>query len=67
MDTFQDIQLTCICGEQFTWTSGEQTFMHDLYNKGKLDGRVVAPKRCKACRLKKKRERDAREEQGGGY
>ena len=63
---YQDIELVCICGEPFTWTKGEQQFMHDLKAKGKLDGDVVPPKRCKACRAKKKRERQEREERGGG-
>ena len=70
MDTFKDIAITCICGQSFTWTKGEQEFVHDLLEKGKLDrvdertgnfipGEVKQPKRCKECRLQRKRERFA--------
>jgi len=62
---FQDRELKCLlCGEPFIWTSGEQVFITDLCQKGKLDekrqdgsirtGKVVEPKRCKDCRMKKK-------------
>lgn len=68
METFKDIEIICSCGQHFTWTSGEQAFVYDLLNKGKLDrvdgrtgnpipGEVKQPKRCKECRLQKKRER----------
>lgn len=70
MSEYQDKELTCVCGKPFIWTSGEQEFMNDLLQKGKLDeeqpdgtirpGRVIPPKRCKDCRMKKKQERNAR-------
>ena len=46
--SFQDKSLKCMdCGEQFTFTSGEQEFFatRDLKNE---------PKRCPACRKAKK-------------
>lgn len=65
---YQDRDLTCVCGNVFIWTAGEQTFIYDLLEKGKLDeeqpdgtvrpGRVIIPKRCKECRAKKKAERE---------
>jgi len=69
MEEYQDIDLVCICGNKFTWTKGEQKFVNDLLEKGKLDrydrasgqtipGEVKTPKRCKECRLKKRKERD---------
>lgn len=65
MNEYQDIQLVCICGAQFTWTSGEQQFIQGLIDDGKTnrDGSpitVIQPKRCKPCRLKKKEERLSR-------
>ena len=50
MADFQDQQLTCAdCGATFTFTAAEQAFYAD---KG-----FSAPKRCPACRQKKKDER----------
>ena len=70
---FENIQLMCIepsCRKSFVWTSGEQEFMHELKEKGKLDerqqdgsmkaGEVRPPKRCADCRAKKKAEREGR-------
>lgn len=65
--TFEDIDLTCLCGAGFTWTGGEQKFMQDLLEEGKFDktdpetgdtiyGSVVTPKRCPVCRRKKKEQ-----------
>lgn len=49
---FKDEELTCVdCGEKFTFTAGEQEF----YQSKGLDNK---PKRCKACRDKKKAERN---------
>lgn len=66
MNQFEDIELTCICGAPFTWTSGEQGFLQSLIDDGKTnrDGSTITftqPKRCKECRLKKKEERARRE------
>ena len=44
---FQDKSLTCVdCGEDFTWTAGEQLFFADKQFKNE-------PKRCKACKAKR--------------
>ena len=45
---FQDQQLTCSdCGTAFTWTASEQEFYEQK-------GFTNPPKRCPACRAKKK-------------
>lgn len=59
---YHDITITCACGEQFVWTAGEQEFMNDLLEKGKIQ-EVKQPKRCKECRLEHKR-RKADQERG---
>lgn len=47
----QDQTLTCVdCGDQFTWSTGEQAFFR---TKGFTD----KPKRCKPCRQAKKEQR----------
>lgn len=44
---FHDRTITCVdCGEQFTWTAGEQVFFHDKGLKNE-------PKRCKPCKQAK--------------
>ncbi|MFI5071870.1 MAG: zinc-ribbon domain containing protein [Terriglobales bacterium] len=44
---FQDKLLTCVdCGIDFIFTSGEQEFFRDKQFKN-------APKRCKACKMKR--------------
>ena len=64
---YQDIEITCQCGEKFWWTAGEQNFINKLLEEGKLDtqdeitgeitqGEVVVPKRCPQCRENKKRK-----------
>lgn len=69
MDTtnFEDKELICTCGDPFIWTKGEQHFLNDLLEKGKLDetkdgivipGKIIPPKRCKNCRMKRKLERE---------
>ena len=72
MSPYQNIELICKnCGAPFTWSEGEQEFMNDLREKGKLDkldintgetipGQVKTPTRCRECRLKKKQERESR-------
>lgn len=50
---FQDKELVCPCGNTFIWMKGEQEFLNDLYNKGKIDS-LNEPKRCIPCRKKKK-------------
>lgn len=45
----QDLTLTCVeCGKEFAFTAGEQAYYkeHDLQNQ---------PKRCKECRLARKK------------
>ncbi len=44
---FQDRAIHCVdCGEDFTWTAGEQVFFHDKGLKNE-------PKRCKPCKQAK--------------
>jgi hypothetical protein len=61
---FQDKTFTCIaCGSTSVWTAGEQQFIQDLKEKGKLDermpdgsiraGEIKPPKRCADCRKKR--------------
>lgn len=45
------------CKSEFTWTIGEQKFMHKLYEQGTIDT-VKEPKRCPECRQKKKARYD---------
>ena len=55
---FNDIELRCVqCESPFTWSKGEQEFMNDLLEKGKIN-EVNTPKRCKECRAKKRKERN---------
>jgi hypothetical protein len=56
---YQDIELKCICGKDFIWELGEQKFMHQLLDAGKIPS-VQTPKRCPECRAKKKAEREAK-------
>jgi CxxC-x17-CxxC domain-containing protein len=54
MDTLQDRVIKCVdCGEEFTFTVGEQEFYRD-------HGLTNAPTRCKRCRENRKGQR------GGG-
>ncbi len=53
---FEDINLVCLCGESFVWGSGEQTFINDLLEKGKITS-VQQPKRCAPCRAKNRKSR----------
>ena len=65
---YKNIEITCLfCGQEFTWTPGEQTFLQALIDDGKKnpDGSDITftqPKRCRDCRMKKKQERLAREQ-----
>ena len=44
---YSDRALTCVdCGDEFTWTAGEQGFFHDKGLKNE-------PKRCKPCKQAK--------------
>ena len=50
--TFTDTDIDCAdCGQTFTWTAEQQEF----YRIKALS----APKRCKACREKRKAEKEA--------
>ena len=63
---YQDKELVCaLCNERFIFTSGEQSFLNDLKDKGKISF-VVQPKRCPACR-QKRREEKATQEFNSGY
>jgi hypothetical protein len=54
LEEFQDKTLVCQdCGQEFTFTAGEQAFY-------KEKGLENEPKRCKACRDKKKAQRSSR-------
>lgn len=44
---FEDRPIVCVdCGQEFTWTAGEQMFFHDK-------GLRNEPKRCKPCKQAK--------------
>lgn len=46
-EEFEDKQITCIdCGQEFTWTGGEQLFFRDK-------GLKNPPKRCRNCKQAK--------------
>jgi len=46
MEELQNKVIQCVCGTEFVFTAGEQTFYADKgYNE---------PKRCSSCRAKKK-------------
>jgi hypothetical protein len=54
VNKYEDQTRTCSdCGDEFTWTAGEQEFFHE---KGFAD----PPKRCKACRQARKADREQR-------
>ena len=56
MSSTEDKSITCVdCGEEFLFTAGEQSFYRER-------GLTNAPTRCKACRDKRKAQRD-----GGGH
>jgi len=51
MSSFEDKTLTCEdCGAEFVWTASEQEFYQER-------GFENPPKRCAACRAKRKSER----------
>ena len=53
---YQDKEFTCIlCNLPFAWTSGEQSFLNDLLQKGKINS-ITPPKRCAPCRQKRQQE-----------
>ena len=60
MSQYQDIELTCLCGNGFVWTSGEQEFMYDLEKNGKIPS-VSEPKRCIPCRKENKERRESQQ------
>lgn len=54
MSEYQDKTITCMdCGTDFTFTAREQEFYHEK-------GFDNEPKRCKACRDKRKAEKNGR-------
>ena len=56
MPEFEDKNIDCAdCKESFVWDAGEQKFF--------AEKDFTPPKRCPACRKKKKEQRDR---QGGG-
>ena len=51
---FEDKKINCeYCKEGFVFTSGEQSFLQGLVDKGDM-GQVNLPKRCLFCRKVKK-------------
>lgn len=74
--SFQEVEIQCMnannpkygdCEGMFVWSKGEQKFLQRLVDEGKTnsDGSQVTftqPRRCKSCRLAKRREREARGE-----
>lgn len=58
MPEFKDIKLTCLCGRDFIWTAGEQEFLNDLKERGKIPT-VQTPKRCASCRKAKRAEKES--------
>lgn len=52
-DSLVDLTIRCECGELFVWTMGEQIFLTELVEEGKMK-EVISPKRCPECRAKKK-------------
>ncbi len=53
---YQDIEKICVqCKRQFTWTSGEQIFINQLHDEGKIQS-VTKPKRCLDCRKQRKEQ-----------
>lgn len=50
---FQDRQLTCLCGKDFTYTAGEQQYFKD---RG-----LNAPKRCPECRAERLKRKERNE------
>ena len=60
IEEYKDIEIICLCGESFIWSSGEQSFMNQLKEDGKISF-VQTPKRCQPCRKKHKEERARRE------
>lgn len=58
MNPYENIELVCVaCKNPFTWTSGEQEFLNDLAQKGKINA-VIQPRRCSACRKINKENRE---------
>lgn len=58
MKSFQDIDKVCIeenCKAPFVWTAGEQSFMQQLHDEGKIK-EINPPKRCSDCRAAKKKK-----------
>lgn len=54
------------CKRDQVWTAGEQAFLQRLIDRGATDKfgnpvSFITPKRCPACRAKRKAEREARE------
>lgn len=61
-EQLHDIEIRCSCGNQFTWTAGEQKFMQSLLEEGKVDV-INRPKRCPECRAQKKAKYGDKERQ----
>lgn len=57
---YNDITKECIdCGRTFTWPAKDQQFLHELVGAPPTNGfspvkEAIPPKRCKACRIKRK-------------
>ena len=60
-NSLQDRQLVCVeCGSKFVYTVGEQEFY-------KQKGFENEPKRCQACRGRRKKERGGRKPFKAGF
>ena len=58
-DEFQDRILTCVdCGNEFTWSAGEQAFFRER-------GLMIEPKGCMPCRQARKNTREAANQKKG--
>lgn len=66
MEQFKDIELKCSCGKEFIWSIGEQEFINNLLESGKISS-IESPKRCLSCRNKRKQQRAQQERDGYSY
>jgi len=59
-------EIICIdCKNVFIFSDGEQAFLAQLAQEGKIE-QVVPPKRCPACRRQRKDSRQNREKRSYG-
>jgi len=58
LEKYVDVELVCMCGTSFVWERGEQAFINQLKDSGKITS-VQIPKRCPTCRQKKRELRNS--------